>query len=947
MWPPLATFCTPVLDGSLIMSNTFTHTSQPHPGYPGQPASYPQPGQHQQPPGGPRYQAFTPRGQTPPQNLHRPQTYYQMPPNAMMNPAQGGQVYTIQHPGSGQPGQISMQYHVFNQPQLYQHNGQRPAGPPASHMSNTAAPFQPGAQYGGHQNQVQVNPYGGQPHMAGHMGSNIIYSQGPGGPGVTMNMAPPHGHMGMYPPYRPPMPMSQPNMSQAPPQQAPMGGPQGVPPSHQQSQQQQQQQQQHPPPMYQQQPPRPAVVSIAASSGPPPSTTPQPATTAVYQQPQQPQQPQATQNTSLSQPPPPSSQQPSNTLSRQRNRIKIVNPNTMEEVIVDNTTSKSSAATVPTSSSPAAASSTEDTAANSSTSSTPAPEAAGPGPETKAGSASKSSSGVATEFAARVAALAEGSVKKEDSPSSTKTQEEDSSPESVPEPVTVVKETEVSPEETKSSSPSVEADPEPVVASLSVTTDMKRDEPLYEPVSPTPLPDSPSDDNNKQVASGGAADTNNVVNNKFQEVINKKAAAGGVPADNESKDDTDAFEVAKNKKKKPSAAAKKAALNSKGEKKGDLLDVITSIQDPKQETENTPADINDVVDGLDKMSLNKPAEETVAVIQEDVATPASEDTVTHKVNGVNDSESRLGDNDSELEDGEILDTEEDENDQKIKLKYEYASDQWSPLNLEGKKQYGREFLICLQRDPLSLQKPMNLPNMEIVKDKPNLNKTAQRQFDFTPNFVKSNSRQGVNKRNSQGGDRKGRGDRVDGNKPRMVINLPSISAEVKLNKAENAWKPSVKDTKKDADPKETEVQELRRKSLAILNKLTPQKFDTLVEKFEGLPIDSFEKLSLCMELVFEKAVDEPSFSVAYAQMCLALGKKKVADENGQGVVNFRKLLIMRCQQEFEKDYMEGLDREKYVNDINEATNEDDKKRIKMEFEAMEMKLRKRSLGNIR
>merc|ERR1719282_626956 len=758
-------------------------------------------------------------------------------------------------------------------------------------------------------------------------------------------MAPPHGHMGMYPPYRPPMPMSQPNMSQAPPQQAPMGGPQGVPPSHQQSQQQQQQQQQqqHPPPMYQQQPPRPAVVSIAASSGPPPSSTPQPATTAVYQQPQQPQQPQATQNTSLSQPPPPSSQQPSNTLSRQRNRIKIVNPNTMEEVIVDNTTSKSSAATVPTSSSPAAASSTEDTAANSSTSSTPAPEAAGPGPETKAGSASKSSSGVATEFAARVAALAEGSVKKEDSPSSTKTQEEDSSPESVPEPVTVVKESEVSPEETKSSSPSVEADPEPVVASLSVTTDMKRDEPLYEPVSPTPLPDSPSDDNNKQVASG-VADTNNVVNNKFQEVINKKAAAGGVPADNDSKDDADAFEVAK--KKKPSAAAKKAALNSKGEKKGDLLDVITSIQDPKQETENTPADINDVVDGLDKMSLNKPAEETVAVIQEDVATPASEDTVTHKVNGVNDSESRLGDNDSELEDGEILDTEEDENDQKIKLKYEYASDQWSPLNLEGKKQYGREFLICLQRDPLSLQKPMNLPNMEIVKDKPNLNKTAQRQFDFTPNFVKSNSRQGVNKRNSQGGDRKGRGDRVDGNKPRMVINLPSISAEVKLNKAENAWKPSVKDTKKDADPKETEVQELRRKSLAILNKLTPQKFDTLVEKFEGLPIDSFEKLSLCMELVFEKAVDEPSFSVAYAQMCLALGKKKVTDEKNVEV-NFRKLLISRCQQEFERDYMTDIDRDKYTADMEAATDPDDKKRIQMEYEAMEMKARKRSLGNIR
>ena len=58
---------------------------------------------------------------------------------------------------------------------------------------------------------------------------------------------------------------------------------------------------------------------------------------------------------------------------------------------------------------------------------------------------------------------------------------------------------------------------------------------------------------------------------------------------------------------------------------------------------------------------------------------------------------------------------------------------------EGKKQYDREFLICLQRDPLSLQKPCNLPNMEIVKDEPYLAKrgggVAPSRFDFTPGFV--------------------------------------------------------------------------------------------------------------------------------------------------------------------------------------------------------------------
>ncbi len=43
-----------------------------------------------------------------------------------------------------------------------------------------------------------------------------------------------------------------------------------------------------------------------------------------------------------------------------------------------------------------------------------------------------------------------------------------------------------------------------------------------------------------------------------------------------------------------------------------------------------------------------------------------------------------------------------------------------------------------------------------------------------------------------------------------------------------------------------------RKARGILNKLCPQKFDILVEKFNELQIDTEEKLRVCMELVFEK-----------------------------------------------------------------------------------------------
>ena len=44
-------------------------------------------------------------------------------------------------------------------------------------------------------------------------------------------------------------------------------------------------------------------------------------------------------------------------------------------------------------------------------------------------------------------------------------------------------------------------------------------------------------------------------------------------------------------------------------------------------------------------------------------------------------------------------------------------------------------------------------------------------------------------------------------------------------------------------------------------------------------------------------------------MCEVLREKDVDDSSG--CVNFRKLLIARCQKEFERDYMEGFDRAKF------------------------------------
>jgi translation initiation factor 4G len=58
-----------------------------------------------------------------------------------------------------------------------------------------------------------------------------------------------------------------------------------------------------------------------------------------------------------------------------------------------------------------------------------------------------------------------------------------------------------------------------------------------------------------------------------------------------------------------------------------------------------------------------------------------------------------------------------------------------------------------------------------------------------------------------------------------------------------------------------------KKTRGILNKLTPENFEKLVQKFMDLPLeDKEERIAKVIKVVFEKAVDEPSFSKEYAKM---------------------------------------------------------------------------------
>ncbi|KAM3930406.1 eukaryotic translation initiation factor 4 gamma 1 isoform 2-T3 [Leptodactylus fuscus] len=299
-----------------------------------------------------------------------------------------------------------------------------------------------------------------------------------------------------------------------------------------------------------------------------------------------------------------------------------------------------------------------------------------------------------------------------------------------------------------------------------------------------------------------------------------------------------------------------------------------------------------------------------------------------------------------------------ENIQPGDLKYKYKEEQWKPLNPEEKKSYDREFLLGFQFIMASMQKPEGLPQItDVVLEK--ANKTPLRPLDptrltgmncgpdFTPSFANlgrpamgnRGPQANLGPRRSQQGPRK---------EPRKIIAAVSLNENVQLNKAEKAWKPINKRASEEEDPENIKTQELFRRVRSILNKLTPQMFQQLMKQVQDLAIDTEDRLKGVIDLIFEKAISEPNFSVAYANMCRCLMGLKVPTTDKPGVtVNFRKLLLNRCQKEFEKDKDDDEVFEKKQKEMDAAATPEEKARLNEELIEARDSARRRSLGNIK
>ncbi|XP_023940865.1 eukaryotic translation initiation factor 4 gamma 3 isoform X2 [Bicyclus anynana] len=299
-------------------------------------------------------------------------------------------------------------------------------------------------------------------------------------------------------------------------------------------------------------------------------------------------------------------------------------------------------------------------------------------------------------------------------------------------------------------------------------------------------------------------------------------------------------------------------------------------------------------------------------------------------------------------------------------KYKYSDDQWSPNNRSGKKRYDIGLLMQIKDDPLSKAKP-NIPLLEAC----NVMRTTPIQELMTfspisrpiidsllPNYAKNSGissrsntprepkKDGRNMPQSGKGSMKLAPTPSGSNAHRQFISISLSREEVKLNQSKDAWRPT-RFKKSGLSEEEFKTQDLYKKFRGILNKLTPQKFDTLLDKVKGLEINTQARLEGVIDLVFEKAIEEPNFSEAYAAMCSKLSMLKVPSDNApEQCVNFRGLIISKCQNQFTTDKVDEnvLKLEKELSECNDPAK---KKELQDQLTEENRRVRMRSVGNVR
>uniref|UniRef100_A0A1I8G5Z3 MIF4G domain-containing protein n=1 Tax=Macrostomum lignano TaxID=282301 RepID=A0A1I8G5Z3_9PLAT len=160
--------------------------------------------------------------------------------------------------------------------------------------------------------------------------------------------------------------------------------------------------------------------------------------------------------------------------------------------------------------------------------------------------------------------------------------------------------------------------------------------------------------------------------------------------------------------------------------------------------------------------------------------------------------------------------------------------------------------------------------------------------------------------------------------------------------------------KKPDDQEQLKKVEIERNIRSILNKIAPQNFESCFSQLTTTcDIGSIQGLNACVDIIFDKATREKSYSSVFAEICKRLAFLKVnfpeqSQENKQ-FIGFRSLLLKKCQEMFETPLKEQMEQKgaQWQEKIDAEEKEDKKKALEEERDEQMKKAKDQYYGNIR
>ena len=131
----------------------------------------------------------------------------------------------------------------------------------------------------------------------------------------------------------------------------------------------------------------------------------------------------------------------------------------------------------------------------------------------------------------------------------------------------------------------------------------------------------------------------------------------------------------------------------------------------------------------------------------------------------------------------------------------------------------------------------------------------------------------------------------------------------------------------------------------ILDKMTPNNIERVTAEIKKLALDTEHRLHEVVMALFNKAVDEPMYAGQCAKICASMNNTEATGADGN-VVNFRRLLLIQCQREFEKDKTAELNCDERQKEVNAEKDEEKKKKMEFDLKQDSVKIQHRYNGNI-